>query len=640
MGQKNTKKSTEKEVLLSRGKTATAESCIAGFEAHNALDQLDDTYWAASSHYAWWKIDLEQSCLVTRLKINNGAIPECSYRCFIEYSTDNLNWAPAVEKRDNSKTVAEGDQYEVNLTARYLRVTVTYCSIGETVRIQDFKVYGHQLKEAEEAVIHRKAPAKFYAASCDEASGFVETEATDIEPECTVSAMIGDSRGQYLFFKNIDLSDIGVDQMRGYFGFTDKDKTKRITLEVRLDSLQGEKIGELVLFRQYTPWSQLAGKLERDDKTPLAGVHDVYLVITNVEAPQQLMIHWLAFVKKSPLPAPKPLTAPLPPPENGEYKIYFGNLHSHTCLSDGTGTPEEAYDYARYTANLDFLAITEHSNLYDHFFDWDKSRKWADIKRIAHEKTEEGAFLALIGSETTWYNQFGHMNTYNVEFFLNAYELEYNHIPNYYDTLKQYPDGINQWNHPWSCGNRRLDGFDPYDAELDKVLYLLEIESEQLGGLSYYISALDKGWHVAPLGSQDNHHKQWGTESNLRTAILVDKLTTAHFFDAVRHYRVYFTTAIHMKVWFKINDAIMGSTIKRTERLHFHIEASNLPTDSPIVKAEVIGEQGRVKHTILDFGHRMECDFSIPCEDRYYFMKIYQQDGEYAATAPIWIENE
>ena len=638
MGQNSAIKSTEKEVLLSRGKTATAESYISGFEAQKALDHEDETYWAASSHYTWWKIDLEQNAAVARLVIKNGAIPECTYRYFIEYSEDNLNWTLAVEKKDNRKAVVDGDTYTVNFIARYIRVTMTYCSIGETVRIQDFRVYGHSIQSIEVEVPQRIAPHKILADSYDEVRGFTVSEAKDIDTEGTVKAMLGDTTGQYLMYKNMDFSDIGVNQLRGYFGFTDKDKAKRITLEVRLDGLQGEKIGELVLFRQYTPWSELAGKLERSDKLPLSGVHDVYLVITQAEAPQKLMIYWLAFVKKSPLPVPKPLTAPLPPPEKGEYNIYFGNLHSHTCLSDGTGTPEEAYDYARYTANLDFLAITEHSNLYDNFFDWDKSRKWADIKRIADEKTEENAFLALIGSETTWYNQFGHMNTYNLEFFLNAYELEYNHIPNYYDTLKQYPDGINQWNHPWSCGDRRLDGFEPYDSELDRVLYLLEIESEQLGGLSYYIKALDKGWHVAPLGSQDNHNKQWGTESNLRTAILVEKLTTAHFFDAVRHYRVYFTTAIHMKVWFKVNGAIMGSTIKKTNLLHFHIKAINLSTDSPIVKAEVIGKGGRVKHTILNSSHHMECDFSIPCEDRYYFMKIYQQDAEYAATAPIWIE--
>jgi predicted metal-dependent phosphoesterase TrpH len=43
--------------------------------------------------------------------------------------------------------------------------------------------------------------------------------------------------------------------------------------------------------------------------------------------------------------------------------VYFGNLHSHTSYSDGSGTPSEAYKYARDTAKLDFLAITEHNHI-------------------------------------------------------------------------------------------------------------------------------------------------------------------------------------------------------------------------------------------------------------------------------------
>ena len=37
--------------------------------------------------------------------------------------------------------------------------------------------------------------------------------------------------------------------------------------------------------------------------------------------------------------------------------VYFGNLHSHTAYSDGTGTPREAYDHARTQGRIDFLAI-------------------------------------------------------------------------------------------------------------------------------------------------------------------------------------------------------------------------------------------------------------------------------------------
>lgn len=42
-------------------------------------------------------------------------------------------------------------------------------------------------------------------------------------------------------------------------------------------------------------------------------------------------------------------------------KVFFGNLHSHTSYSDGSGLPSEAYEHAR-EAGLDFLVISDHNH--------------------------------------------------------------------------------------------------------------------------------------------------------------------------------------------------------------------------------------------------------------------------------------
>ena len=47
---------------------------------------------------------------------------------------------------------------------------------------------------------------------------------------------------------------------------------------------------------------------------------------------------------------------------NGQ-SIVWGDFHTHTGLSDGTGTPEHSYYYARYIARLDFNAITDHGEI-------------------------------------------------------------------------------------------------------------------------------------------------------------------------------------------------------------------------------------------------------------------------------------
>ena len=48
-----------------------------------------------------------------------------------------------------------------------------------------------------------------------------------------------------------------------------------------------------------------------------------------------------------------------------DYNLYFGQLHSHTNISDGAGSVEEAFDHASQVDNLDFLAVTDHSNSFD-----------------------------------------------------------------------------------------------------------------------------------------------------------------------------------------------------------------------------------------------------------------------------------
>lgn len=49
------------------------------------------------------------------------------------------------------------------------------------------------------------------------------------------------------------------------------------------------------------------------------------------------------------------------PANTQDLKCYYGLLHAHTAYSDGSGTPEEAFEMAK-EAGLDFFAITEHNH--------------------------------------------------------------------------------------------------------------------------------------------------------------------------------------------------------------------------------------------------------------------------------------
>lgn len=68
--------------------------------------------------------------------------------------------------------------------------------------------------------------------------------------------------------------------------------------------------------------------------------------------------------------------------------VLFGDLHGHTAVSDGAGTPEDAYSYARDVARVDFAALTEH--------DWQLDPGgWARVRRAADGAQRPGRFATL-----------------------------------------------------------------------------------------------------------------------------------------------------------------------------------------------------------------------------------------------------
>ena len=84
------------------------------------------------------------------------------------------------------------------------------------------------------------------------------------------------------------------------------------------------------------------------------------------------------------------------PPTSGEYNIYFGYLHSHTGVSDGEGTPEDAYSQAK-EKGLDFFGTSDH----DYYPNDMTIESWEYINRVADSYNEDGVFTALVGFEWT-----------------------------------------------------------------------------------------------------------------------------------------------------------------------------------------------------------------------------------------------
>ena len=340
---------------------------------------------------------------------------------------------------------------------------------------------------------------------------------------------------------------------------------------------------------------------------------------------------------------------------NETYTPYFGQIHSHTNYSDGAGSPRDAFKFAtEKVSDLDFLAITDHSNYFDNdtscnITDGSASTEWKEGHQIADEFTSD-KFVGLMGYEMTWSGGApGHMNTFNTAGFLSRNDVGYGNgssssLVNYYAALKTVPDSLSQFNHPGTTFGDFYD-FGYYDNEIDQLITTVEVgngegaigSSGYFPSYEYYTRALDKGWHVAPTNNQDNHKGNWGSANTGRTVVLADSLTRDNIYDALRNMRVYATEDSNLSIDYKLNGEVMGTILSDTpDEVNIAVSLKDADNEA-IGKVEVIVNGGLSIASEEVTSNEGTVNFKLKPDYSYYYIKVTQQDKDIAVTAPVWI---
>ena len=332
-----------------------------------------------------------------------------------------------------------------------------------------------------------------------------------------------------------------------------------------------------------------------------------------------------------------------------DWNVYFGQLHAHTNLSDGTGSVEEAFDYASKVENLDFFAVTDHSDSFDNADAGaigadgrSISAGWAAGKQAAASVTSED-FVGLFGFEMTWPEdkQLGHISTFNTPGWQTRDQADFENVPtaleHYYKALTTVPGSVSQFNHP-DIIHGDFERFDHYSPEYDEAVSLLEVAGED-GAVDceYYHLALDKGWHVAPTNNQNNHNGQWGDASRARTVILAETLTEEALYDAMKDRRVYATQDSDLTVYYTLNGAVMGSILPKSKEAEITVFLSD-PTDEAIGNVEVVTDGGEVIDSAYVGMPSQVLELPVSGGYNYYYLRITQPDGDVAVTAPVWMD--
>ena len=330
------------------------------------------------------------------------------------------------------------------------------------------------------------------------------------------------------------------------------------------------------------------------------------------------------------------------------YQYYFGVPHSHTSFSDagGSSVPKQAYEYGK-KKGLDFLFVTDHSNLLDgkDFGEYNSdTNEFVEKEGSEGQKTGQqaeenrqsnyfaGRGFEMTSSAANGGENYGHINVYNTDTYVEAASTM-KELSAFYQWLDNQDGAIAMFNHP----NRPQSSFEylKYQKDLDDKIQLIEVgngslNSNYLDTTDYYFKALDYGWHLAPVNSQDNHAANWGDADNL-TAIIAESPTEEDIYDAMRSRRVYSTQTRNLKLEVYANGQIMGSELNVTKggTVSFEINASD--PEEKISKIEIISNGGKIiasksfdKPVNTAAFHQ---DIVVGEGQNWYVVKVTHEDG-------------
>jgi hypothetical protein len=333
-------------------------------------------------------------------------------------------------------------------------------------------------------------------------------------------------------------------------------------------------------------------------------------------------------------------------------RILWGDLQIHSNISDGTGTPEDIFLYARDVAGLDVAALTDHDHWGMLFLDQNPDL-WEEIREQTARFHEPERFVTLLGFEwTSWIHGHRHVLYSGDEGeVISSLDPRYDEPEELWRALRGRaaltvahhsagePVAVN-----WSI---------PPDPDLEPVTEIVSIHGSSEAADSpsvvagaipgnFVRDALDRGYRMGFIGSGDGHDGHPGlTHLGARTgglaAILSEKLTRAGVLEALRARRVYATSGPRIILRASLSGRRMGSILTEpspVEELKLMVVAP-----APIEKIDII-RSGGIAATIPAENRRqlfLRREIRKLHENEYLYVRVVLVDGGLAWSSPFFI---
>lgn len=334
------------------------------------------------------------------------------------------------------------------------------------------------------------------------------------------------------------------------------------------------------------------------------------------------------------------------PSRSRKPNIYWGEIHSHTQMSDGTGKFDELFKHARDAACLDFAAAADHAEFFT-------DNQWRWMQDIINAFNEDERFCTIVGYE--WgelTGQQGHRNIYTSGKKLKPVRGDYEptmYLDGLWKSLSKRKD-IVCGPHANHCGTVEnfLKYHNPYierffeiysmwgtfDELANKLLNTGSILGFTGGGDCHegkcFLSAEDQDKQgIIPHGFSAHIRFKCGI-----TAAIMNKLNRNNLIEALRSRHTYATTGPRIILDFSVSGIKMGSkkSIKGLPVVHGEVHACGE------IKCIDIIRDGKIIHSIpgktTDIKFTWKDKHPGPC---WYYFRVIQKDGERAWSSPVWV---
>ncbi|MFT4625261.1 MAG: hypothetical protein ACI8PZ_003929 [Myxococcota bacterium] len=332
--------------------------------------------------------------------------------------------------------------------------------------------------------------------------------------------------------------------------------------------------------------------------------------------------------------------------------ILWGDLQIHTGMSDGTGSLDDVYRYARDVAALDVAVPTDHDHWGMAFLDT-HPELWDATQAAAARWYVPGSFVTAPGFEwTNWV--YGHRH---VIFFaddgplLSSLDPAYDRPDELWAALEGLP-AITVAHHS-AGGPVAVDWRFRPPAHIEPVTEIASVHGQSLawddpGRIyapvrgNFVEDQLRNGLRVGFLGSTDGHDGHPGL-SHLAgphgglAAIGAPARTREAVLDALRRRAVYATNGVRIILRVELGGVSMGGQLAPAPSAEGVVRVVGT---APLERVDVVGRDGVLAALSPDGAEAMSGRFTLTdlVDGDFVYVRVRQRDGGMAWSSPVFVE--